>query len=183
MARVGKKIKMLKSPEYNNFHELLSQEWINGKYRTSKQNFTSSQTYQQQDTQLQGRNRSNRNILSCRLYRKLEIEKRNMARVGKKIKMLKSPEYNNFHELLSQEWINGKYRTSKQNFTSSQTYQQQDTQLQGRIRSNRNILSCRLYRKNPQHPQLGHIQLHKASQEEPLPMKIQSEILKQRFRI
>ena len=28
---------MLKSPEYSNCHEPLSQEWINGRYRTSKQ--------------------------------------------------------------------------------------------------------------------------------------------------
>ena len=47
-------------------------------------------------------------------YGKLEIKKRSMACVGKKIKMLKSPEYSNFHEPLSQEWINGKYQTSKQ---------------------------------------------------------------------
>ena len=28
---------MLKSPEYSNCHEPLSQEWTNGRYRTSKQ--------------------------------------------------------------------------------------------------------------------------------------------------
>ena len=35
-----KKSKMLKSQEYSNCHEPLSQEWINGRYRTSKQYVT-----------------------------------------------------------------------------------------------------------------------------------------------
>ena len=36
----NKKTKMLKSPEYSNCHEPLSQEWINGRYQTSKQYVT-----------------------------------------------------------------------------------------------------------------------------------------------
>ena len=35
-----KRTKMLKSKEYSNYHELLSQEWINGRYRTLKQYVT-----------------------------------------------------------------------------------------------------------------------------------------------
>ena len=35
-----KKTKMLKSQEYSNCNESLSQEWINGRYRTSKQHAT-----------------------------------------------------------------------------------------------------------------------------------------------
>ena len=35
-----KKTKMLKSQEYSNCHEPLSQEWINVRYRTSKQYVT-----------------------------------------------------------------------------------------------------------------------------------------------
>ena len=34
------KAKMLKSPEYSNCHEPLSQEWINGRYQTSRQYVT-----------------------------------------------------------------------------------------------------------------------------------------------
>ena len=52
---------------------------------------------------------------------KLEIEKYNMACVRKtskkKTKMLKLREYSNCHEPLSQEWINGTCRTSKQYVT------------------------------------------------------------------
>ena len=36
----NKKAKMLKSQEYSNCHEPLSQEWINGRYRISKQYVT-----------------------------------------------------------------------------------------------------------------------------------------------
>ena len=35
-----KKTKMVKSQEYSNCHEPLSQEWINGRYRTFKQYVT-----------------------------------------------------------------------------------------------------------------------------------------------
>ena len=50
------------------------------------------------------------------------MEKCNMAFVRKtneKIKMLKSQEYivNHYYEPLSQEWMNARYRTSKQYVT------------------------------------------------------------------
>ena len=41
-----KTTRILKSPEHNNcHHEPLSQEWINGSYRTSKQYVTYRQAY------------------------------------------------------------------------------------------------------------------------------------------
>ena len=37
---LGKQTLMLKSPEYSNCHEPLSQEWVNRRYQTSKQYVT-----------------------------------------------------------------------------------------------------------------------------------------------